>query len=499
MTDKQPVDWYKLDQDFSGLATDTEHEIDVTREAIPIVFVPGIMGSRLQRKGALTDDEIQAGLPRKRWDPGSALWMLLYYVGAPGYYRKLMLIGDRFSSDYLEVIHDKPPTDGFEGIMDDYHEKFLTPVLRDMNRWGPLTRYFDLPVYACGYNWTDKVENAGKAIAQRIKDIITEAKGITGICEKVIVVTHSMGGLVARWASEMEGASVDILGMIHGVQPVTGSGAAYWRMKAGFEDASNIKDVIGASVLGNSGDTVTPVLGNMPGGLSLLPNKLHQTDAGGQRWLKLTDPGQKDKPESDPYSEIYRVPAVVSPDNDQSPSDNAYWGLVDPDLLDPGAPSRPSAPGSNNDLASQTRGPWRSYAKLLKMAELMHDQLQLKHHDRTFCSQGIDHLSPDVVELRATERPWYAFRHYPNHGFTGYFRDASGKRMMAELQNHTGKGDGTVPQFSSGALNKFCKLQPLPKKIPTDHQKAYQTEAIQDFTVQAIVSLCEQYFIQKHG
>lgn len=499
------VPWQQLDRNVTGLATDLTHEIEVQREAIPIVFVPGIMGSRLQRKGQFTDEEVMAGCPRTRWDPSSPLWMLGNYLGMPGGWRKLMLVGNRFSPDYLEVIHNDPPTDGFEGLMEDYCEKFLRPFMR--RDWGPLNRFFDLPVYACGFNWTDQVENAGRAVAARIKKIKEEAEKLTGVCDKVIVVTHSMGGLVSRWASEHEGAKADILGIVHGVQPTTGSAAGYWRMKAGFEAASDIKGTLGASILGNSGDTVTPVLGNIPGGLSLLPNKQHRNDEGQMEWLTITRDGQPimengeafKKPKADPYKEIYQIKAVVSPDNDNSPSGNAYWGLVDPDLLDPANPSAPSAAGSNNDLARLASDPWTQYRAMLDLAENLHDQLTLDHHERTFCSRGIGYPTANVVELKIEEKPWHTFRHYPNHGFRGFFRDTNGKKMMAVLQNHSGDGDGTVPQFSSGALNQFCTLDPGPFKVKVEHQPAYEAEPIRSFTIRAVVSLCEQYFNEKHG
>jgi predicted alpha/beta hydrolase family esterase len=50
---------------------------------------------------------------------------------------------------------------------------------------------------------------------------------------KVIIVTHSMGGLVARYASQVSGAKDKILGIVHGVIPDLGSPAAYRRMKVG--------------------------------------------------------------------------------------------------------------------------------------------------------------------------------------------------------------------------------------------------------------------------
>ena len=120
-------------------------------------------------------------------------------------------------------------------------------------------------------------------VATRVKEIIKEAKEVTGKCEQVILITHSMGGLVGRSASMLHGLKDKILGVVHGVQPVTGAAAAYWRVKAGFEGAN-----AASRVLGNSGKNVTPILGNMPGGLELLPNKLYET-GGGQHQQTVVD------------------------------------------------------------------------------------------------------------------------------------------------------------------------------------------------------------------
>jgi alpha-beta hydrolase superfamily lysophospholipase len=47
-------------------------------------------------------------------------------------------------------------------------------------------------------------------------------------CEKVIVVTHSMGGLVARALIHPKMGSLKdkVLGIVHGVMPAIGAGAA---------------------------------------------------------------------------------------------------------------------------------------------------------------------------------------------------------------------------------------------------------------------------------
>jgi len=44
-TKKISAEWHELEKKFSGLKTDLKHEIEVKREAIPLIFVPGIMGS----------------------------------------------------------------------------------------------------------------------------------------------------------------------------------------------------------------------------------------------------------------------------------------------------------------------------------------------------------------------------------------------------------------------------------------------------------------------
>jgi len=181
--------------------------------------------------------------------------------------------------------------------------------------WGPLSKIFEFPVYAVGYNWTDDNRNSGKMLAERILKIMEEAKGVTGICEKVILITHSMGGLVARWASEIEQARGSILGVIHGVQPVTGAPAAYWRMKAGFEATWwKLSQVAASWVLGSSGAMVTPVLANIPGGLELLPNKDFRPNKHSRAWLTVTgdSAAQMSLPDNDPYEEIYKIKRLLS-------------------------------------------------------------------------------------------------------------------------------------------------------------------------------------------
>lgn len=53
-------------------------------------------------------------------------------------------------------------------------------------------------VYAFGYNWLQSNGDSAKVIAARINKVIDDLKGSGYECNQVILVTHSMGGLVGR-------------------------------------------------------------------------------------------------------------------------------------------------------------------------------------------------------------------------------------------------------------------------------------------------------------
>jgi pimeloyl-ACP methyl ester carboxylesterase len=494
------VKWDKVDQVFSGLKTELVHEIRVQREAIPLVFVPGIMGTRLRVAGTDGKGKGADTLPNLRWDPSSTWFMLKNFFGADPQHRMLMLVGpDDFSSGFLEVDDANPVSNGFHGIFDQYCNNFLNPLIK--HDWGALRKIFEFPVYAVGYNWTDSNENSGKRLASRITAIIAEAKGVTGLCEKVILITHSMGGLVSRAASELHDAKGKILGIVHGVQPASGSPAAYWRIKGGFEGKWSA-----SMALGHSGPEVAPVLGNIPGGLELLPNKLYRTNPttehpdGLPGWLNISGVQPRAPlPKSDPYEEIYRVKARVLPTPGEKPSTNKFWGLVDPDLLDPHNASQLPASGPNAiDTSGVETHAWNQYKRVLDIAEKFHDKLGKKAHPLTFCFRGFGFPTVDSIELR-TESNREKVDPYPSQGFRGYFTDAAGNSMRAVLQNPAGDGDGTVPLSSAGLLNDPARPAPGDSDFPIEHQPAYNDSEVQRFVVQGILALVKHRYEERRG
>jgi pimeloyl-ACP methyl ester carboxylesterase len=169
-------------------------------------------------------------------------------------------------------------------------------------------------VYAFGYNWLQSNGDSAKIIAQRINKVIEDLNRSGYECNQVVVVTHSMGGLVGRALVHPQYGNLQekILGIVHGVMPAIGAPAAYKRMRAGFEDPgmvtvlpSVLKASIGAKVAGNYGDEVTAVLANAQGGLELLP-----TESYGNGWLRVMHNGHNLDAwpkQGDPYNEIYKV------------------------------------------------------------------------------------------------------------------------------------------------------------------------------------------------
>jgi hypothetical protein len=229
-----------------------------------------------------------------------------------------------------------------------------------------MSKYW-FPVYACGYNWINSNAESGQHLLDTIEKIVevyTSFKGPSGKqlfqCEKVILVTHSMGGLVGRWAAKQDGGK-RILGVIHGVQPATGAPLAYRRTAGGTEMNSPTNSWVGneiadnfATILGRNAAETTPVTANSPGALQLLPTKHYP-----KGWLQVERQGsgnQTEKlfslPEKDPYAEIYR-------------EKNAWWGLVNPGLLDPAGRYK----GGKQD-------PWvDGFLTCLNEAESFHDKL----------------------------------------------------------------------------------------------------------------------------
>lgn len=213
---------------------------------------------------------------------------------------------------------------------------------------------FQFPIYAFGYNWLRSNDEAAQLLKGRIEKVIEENNAGSIRCTQVILVTHSMGGLVARACNQLPNASNSILGIVHGVMPSTGAAVAYRRCKVGMRD----EDYAAGLVIGSDGREVTAVFAQSPGALQLLPSADY-----GTRWLEVNEFSGSlvmALPVADPYEEIYL-------------ERKKWWGLIREEWLRPpdGAPIS-----------------WEKYATNIKLAREFHKKIAGKYHKNTYVFFG---------------------------------------------------------------------------------------------------------------
>jgi len=328
------------------------------------------------------------------------------------------------------------------------------------------------PVHAMGYNWLKSNADSAKEIAVRIDQLIEHYKDGRFKCEKVILVTHSMGGLVGRALAhpsigKMEGK---ILGVVHGVMPAIGAPATYKRMRCGFEAVLKGAHP-GPKVIGDEGSEVTAVLGNSPGGLQLLPSKAY-----GSGWLRFQHGGTLLSAlpiNGDPYEEIYKVR-------------NAWYGLIREEWLNP----------SGGKTATFART-----CLFIDQAREFHEVLGGYYHPNTYAHYGAD------SERSSWEKvTWAVSRDFSGHRWKDL--RIVGDNQQGELHVrpcdanpghsgfHTvvlgpsiGPGDQTVPaksadhQFSSG------RLRAVFRQTGYEHQESYQNDGAVCSTLYSIVRI----------
>lgn len=344
------------------------------------------------------------------------------------------------------------------------------------------------PIYACGYNWLDSCEKSAQQLGQRIDDIVEFWSTHKRVCKKVILLTHSMGGLVARAYARQKPDS--ILGIIHGVMPALGAPAAYRRIACGTEswNASNsapadVEAGFVAQILGDKPELTMPVMASAPGPLQLLPNHLYP-----RPWLHVcmfSRINNKDvardivhMPTGNPY-DLYR-------DMD------AWYRMVDPKLCDPA-----------NTLKRGKRGARDAIWGAIDIAERFHrETLDTYYHPNTYAFYGADRAYMSFGSIRWIARDpgngaVFTEANLRGAALAGY-RETVGRRIRVEgkttldvvpaLQDVG--GDGTVsPQSGAGPRGKVKQCFEI---RGIDHQGAFNNESILLLTQHLVVKLVQE-------
>lgn len=343
------------------------------------------------------------------------------------------------------------------------------------------------PVYACGYNWLASCEESAQRLRDRIKHIIDFWRNRRRECQQVILVTHSMGGLVARACAKE--IPEQILGVIHGVMPALGAPACYRRIACGTEKWSpsngkfdNIKAEHIAEILGEHPRDTMAVLATSPGALQLLPNHLYP-----QPWLHVSlvsKVNNKDTPR-----DVVHLPAGNP--YDMYRDTQSWYRLVDPALADPAQKYNEEA-----EVVDAIR-------KAINSAERFHREvLDTYYHPDTYAFYGADpsHMSFGAVRWVARDPGAGAVFTESNvrgAARTGY-GSAGGRTVRVEGRTNLYfvparqdvAGDGTVPhQSGAGPRGKVRRLFDI---RGIDHQGVFNDEAVLMLTRHLIVKLVQK-------
>lgn len=128
------------------------------------------------------------------------------------------------------------------------------------------------PVYAIGYDWRQSKIDSGPLLSKRIREVLNAHPS----AKQVVVVTHSMGGLVTRSALA-QGGQPQIGGVVHTVMPADGAVVAYRRFFSGatlaLDPGPEWLPTLGLNkILGDSPEEYLVTQSGAQGPIELLPH-----------------------------------------------------------------------------------------------------------------------------------------------------------------------------------------------------------------------------------
>lgn len=246
---------------------------------VPIMFLPGIMGTRLQDsesgKTIWDPDNVlyMAGLSRKKISDKQKLLGITNVSAAKPITkaaRNVLGLSKSYSVEQLDR--------GYAAIASGFYDRFLRALETKLNTEQSQIIY---PVYVCAYDWRKDINAIA---ATEVKDIYNKIKEEQET-DEMIIITHSMGGLVAReFLRQNPQAAQKIKAVIHGVQPVQGAVQFYAYFKCGARNFSawwDIPGIILANILGATKKDFAALCSDIPGAIELAP----VSNGDKQQWL----------------------------------------------------------------------------------------------------------------------------------------------------------------------------------------------------------------------
>jgi pimeloyl-ACP methyl ester carboxylesterase len=496
---------------------------------IPVVFVPGIMGTNLQS----ANGEI-IWRPPNLDSTGAVLGavgqMFAFFFRGPATRQKHLnpsdaKVDDRGSVDTDGTMDDKLARErGWGSVMRSSYQPMMSRLQKELNdvmlhaklkpRWEgegmrPPADYgeqkgdavlteaqlkyaanYRFDVWGGGYNWLKSSRDSSQELIDYIdKTVLAHYKKTNQRADKVILVTHSMGGLVARAIAHIHNYP-SVLGVVHGVMPATGAPATYHHARCGYDGVSSV-------ILGRNAREVVPVMCNSPGALELIPSADYK---GGQPWLKLGGANHEapQLPKVDVYEEIYKS--------------REWYGLVpahNEKLLDPAnlADKKPGEEVSRDkpdSIATQ-------FDKRIDKVKEFHEAISKKYPSPAYAHYGADtgERSWETVHWKGPTIGEIASQQIGKDDHNGSLSLGGGKSSTSlQFGEASQPGDGTVPTVSgeapglAGTIASFRQgdqgkgayvaANKKGKAAGYDHQHSYNDPRAQWATLHGIVKIAQE-------
>jgi len=371
-----------------------------------MVFVPGIMGSRLQ-----------IGL-EFRWDLDFKYLLQLPLLSTE---QRMALFDPTVTQG--QVMRDEPwrghswgsgpHRRGWFGILQLY-EDFLSAMRLE---------FWDLgaQVWAFGYDWRQDNRTSGAQLADFIsQEVLAKAKSC-------VIVTHSMGGLVTRSMLQQSGLGGKVKAVAHVAQPVDGACDSYQLLTTGPADRY-MRLALGDGVRG------CMVACGVPAVFQLLPNNEYFRREG--QWLRAGFP-----PRPPAQADIYAVYKM---------GDAAGVPPVGPPLTE--FEVLEDELHSEIEFKAQQTGHPATEAECKETAARLRQQLEsiqdANHtaHQRAVTNIGLAKAFHDGLGRNKHSETYSIFTSWHQTVATAHWNDG-------ELTTGTWGGDATVPRFSASALD----------------------------------------------
>ncbi len=401
----------------SGAPVSRDGSQTLDREVWPVIMVPGIMGSRIEK--ADRSDRI--------WDPDRTRFMMWLMTQDPNFLTRHYSYRQTPGATMREIYD----SDNNAYADSDSAERAFGRSRNDRN-WGSVSWEYYGPgtlaiqraiasqggmVWCFGYDWRRPNQDTGLALKNFVNDVVRPTSPF-----KPIIITHSMGGLVTRAACAIHGMESMVSAVIHTMMPTHGAAECYGSVKGGLMSGAF------GYLIGSTPQEVQCTSSGVAGMYQLMCNNLYPDPT----WLTLDSrlSAHCDPPGPYAVSDMYRMLRER----------NGMVGIVrheefNADVVNVGS----------NRYVHNTQRALRNILSNIDLAEQYHtSQVRAYCHPQTWLIAGDGKETTVGVNVGFTQRTYHGTPLRPE--------------APVSLSNST-SGDATVPLVSARALENQSGCQ----------------------------------------